>query len=41
MIDFGIVALIWPFFMIGFVVGMTLLAQAMMDRRERRQHPAE
>ena len=41
MISFGTFALIWPFVAVGLAIGIVLLAQTILDRREQRQHPAE
>jgi hypothetical protein len=41
MISFGTFALIWPFVAVGIALGIVLLAQEIMDRREQRRHPAE
>jgi hypothetical protein len=41
MTSFGVLAMLWPFLMIGLAVTSVLAFHRLLDRRERRQHPAE
>lgn len=42
MMSFGTFAVIWPFVAVALALGLVLLAQEIMDRREQtRRHPAE
>jgi hypothetical protein len=41
MTSFGVLALVWPFLMIGLAVGCVLAFHRLLDRRERRHHAAE
>ncbi len=41
MTSFGIVAVAWPFLMIGLAVACVLAFHRMLDRREQRHHAAE
>jgi len=40
MIDFGIVAMVWPFVTIGLSVACVLAFHLYLDRREQRRHRA-
>jgi hypothetical protein len=41
MTNFGILALAWPFLMIGLAVACVLAFHWLLDRRERHHHAAE
>jgi hypothetical protein len=41
MTGFGILAMVWPFLMIGLAVACVLAFHRLLDRRERRHHAAE
>ena len=41
MTSFGILAMAWPFLMIGLAVACVLAFHRLLDRREQRRHPAE
>jgi hypothetical protein len=41
MTGFGILAMVWPFLMIGFAVAVVLAFHRLLDRRERRHRAAE
>ena len=40
MIDFGIVAMVWPFVTIGLAIACVLAFHLYLDRREQRKHHA-
>jgi hypothetical protein len=40
MIDFGIIAMIWPFVTIGLAVACVLAFHRYLDKREQRRHRA-
>ena len=41
MTNFGILAMVWPFLMIGLAVACVLAFHRLLDRQEERRHPAE
>jgi hypothetical protein len=41
MTNFGILAMVWPFLMIGLAVVCMLAFHRLLDRRERRHRAAE
>jgi hypothetical protein len=41
MMSFGVLALAWPFLMIGLAVACVLAFHRLLDRRERRHQAAE
>jgi len=41
MTNFGVLAMVWPFLMIGLAVAAVLAFYRLLDRREQRHHAAE